>query len=95
MRDTDFSNMMAMWADADMRQNASLIELVAAAVLSKAKPPTGDEVVSVTIDEPALMAVARNLHFEARYKDGSMTIHMTRLEAKPRGSLISRMLGRK
>lgn len=96
MKDVEFANIMAMWADADTRQTASLVELVAAAVLSKATPPTGDEVVSVTIGEHDLMNVARDMHYEVRYgKDGTMTVFMTRLGIKPKTSLISRILGRK
>jgi hypothetical protein len=71
---------MATWADAEARSTATLVELVAAAVLSKTNPPEGTEVTSVEISKLDLEAVARDFRFDTTYDaEGNMRLFLTRV----------------
>lgn len=82
--DAGAMNLLAVMADAEARHTASLIEMVAAAVLLKTHPPArGDDVVSVTISKADIDEAIRQFHFEARYDEhGAMTLYLTPLGAE-------------
>lgn len=81
MKAGEFRQAMALYADADQRATAGLLEMVAAALLLKLNPPAReDDVVSVTLSPLDIEEVIRTHHFEARYtEDGTMTIFLTPL----------------
>lgn len=73
---------MAMYANADQRATAGLIEMLAAAILLKLSPPArGDDVVSVTISPQDLDETIRTHHFEVQYVGDEMTVFLTPLAA--------------
>ena len=80
MKTADFNAAMAMYADADRRATAGLIEMIAAAALLKLHPPArGDDVVTVTISPADIEEMIRTHHFEAEYRGDEMTIILTPL----------------
>jgi len=80
MTKSEYEAAMAMYAEADQRSTAGLIEFVTAAVLLKLNPPArGDGVVSVTISPADIEETLRTHHFESRYDGDEMTIFLTPL----------------
>ncbi len=80
MKRDQFEQALAMYADADQRATASMIENVAAIVLLKLNPPArGDDVVEVTISAEDISQMAQAYRYEARYDGGEMTIFLTPL----------------
>jgi hypothetical protein len=83
MKQSDFMEVMATWADAEARSTATLIELVTAACMSKLAPPEGEAVSQFTISQADLEAVVRDFHFETQYDEhGTMTMFLTRIARK-------------
>jgi hypothetical protein len=80
MTKADYEAAMAMYADADRRATAGLIEMLTAAVLLKLNPPVrGDDVVSVSVSPTDIEETLRTHHFESRYEGDEMTIFLTPL----------------
>lgn len=80
MKPSDFEAAMAMYADADQRSTANMVEMLAAAILHKLNPPArGDDVVSVTISPRDIEETIRTHHFEASYDGDEMTLFLTPL----------------
>lgn len=85
MKDAEFNNVMAMMADAESRRDALVIEMVAAAVLLKTKPPCeGEDPPTVTITPDDLSAIVRDFDMISHYDTGgAMTITLTPRAASP------------
>lgn len=81
MKREDFDAAMAMYAAADQRAAANLIELLTATLVCKLAPPAGTDVATVTISPPDIEEMLRTHHFEARYVEGEMTVFVTPLSA--------------
>lgn len=80
MNKQDFEAAMAMYAEADQRSTAGLIEMITAAVLLKLNPPArGDDVVEVTLSPRDIEDTIRTHRFEARYDGEEMTVYLTPL----------------
>jgi hypothetical protein len=80
MKTADFNAAMAMYADADRRATAGLIEMLTAAVLLKLNPPArGDDVVSVTVSQRDIEETIRTHHFDVEYRGDEMTVFLTPL----------------
>jgi hypothetical protein len=80
MTKDDFNAAMAMYADADRRATAGLIEMLTAVVLLKLNPPArADDVVSVSVSPAEIEAMLQTHHFESRYEGEEMTIFLTPL----------------
>jgi hypothetical protein len=80
MKAQDYQAALALYADADQRATAALIEIVAATVLRKVAEPQGEEVVRVTLSPADLEETAADFYFSANYTDeGEMDLHLTRL----------------
>jgi hypothetical protein len=80
MTKNDFDAAMAMYADADRRATAGLIEMLTAAVLLKLNPPArGDDVVSVTVSPADISEMVTTHHIESRYDGDEMTVFLTPL----------------
>jgi len=75
----DYYAALAMYASADQRSTANMIELIAATVLRKLVDPKGEAVASVSLSPDDLEATARSHYFEARYQGDTMTILMTEI----------------
>lgn len=83
MKAQDYQAAMALYAEADQRATAALIELVTATVLRKVSEPAGEEVVRVTLSPADLDETAADFYFSASYSpEGEMDIHLTRLVRK-------------
>lgn len=85
MRDSDFTEIMATWADGEARSTATLVEMLTAAVIVKIAPPSVDEVTSITIGQADLSEVLKDFHYETRYENGTMTLFLTRLATDGEG----------
>jgi hypothetical protein len=80
MTSKDFAATLAMYAQADQRATAGLIEMLTAAVLLKLNPPArGDDVVEVSIHPQDIADMVASHHFEAVYSGETMTIYLTPL----------------
>lgn len=79
MKADQFKDAMALYAEADQRATANLIELVTATVLRKLALPEDGKAVSVTFSPDDLSDTAADFYFEADYADEAMTITLTRL----------------
>jgi hypothetical protein len=80
MKTEDFNSAMELYADADRRATAGLIEMLTAAVLLKLTPPEKGKAVSVTVSPADLEDVVRTHHFETSYDtDGTMTLILTEI----------------
>lgn len=80
MTKDDYAAAMAMYADADRRATAGLIEMLTAAVLLKLNPPArADDVVSVSVSPADIESMLQSHHFESRYEGDEMTIFLTPL----------------
>lgn len=82
MTKPDYEAAMAMYADADRRATAGLIEMLTAAVLLKLNPPArADDVVSVSVTPEDISTMLATHHFESRYEGDEMTIFLTPLRS--------------
>lgn len=83
MKAQDYQAAMALYAEADQRATATLIELVAATILRKVSEPVGEEVVRVTLSPADLEETVADFYFSTTYSDdGEMNLHLTRLIRK-------------
>jgi hypothetical protein len=83
MTKDDFNAALAMYADADRRATAGLIEMLTAVVLLKLNPPArADDVVSVSVSPAEIEAMLQSHHFESRYEGDEMTIFLTPLRGE-------------
>lgn len=81
MRQSDFDAAMRMYAEADQRSTATLIELVAAAVLLKLSGiEKAGEVVSVSVSPADISNMMTTHHFDAQYAGEEMTVFLTPLK---------------
>lgn len=87
MTNKDFSAAMAMYAEADQRATAGLVEMLTAALLLKLSPPArGDDVVDVTLHPQDIADMMATHHFEAEYNGEAMTIYLTPLGSGKRAA---------
>jgi hypothetical protein len=81
VRQSDFDAAMRMYAEADQRSTATLIELVAAAVLLKLNPiDKAGDVVSVSISPGDISNMMTTHHFDVKYAGEEMTVFLTPLK---------------
>lgn len=79
MKDTEVANMLAMMGDAEARSTAALIEVIAAAVLVKLAPPSGNAVAELVIGQGDLSEVGTNFFWRTEYDEhGTMRLYVTR-----------------
>lgn len=82
MKAEDYRDALALYAEADQRATAQMIELVTAAVVLKLAPPAGEDVATVTLSAADLEAVAETHYIETSYDEAGMTLHLTALNPK-------------
>lgn len=83
MKAQDYQAALTLYAEADQRATAALIELVAATVLRKVSEPVGEEVVRVTFTPADLDETVADFYFSASYdEEGALDLHLTRLVRK-------------
>ncbi|HLP67788.1 MAG TPA: hypothetical protein VK181_09740 [Rhizobium sp.] len=83
MKAEQFQEAMALYAEADQRATASLIELVVATVLRKTAEPLDGETSHVSLSPADLEETAHDFLVDTSYTDeGEMSLHLTRLIRK-------------
>lgn len=80
MKTEQFQAAMALYAEADQRATAGLVELLTATILRKLQPPEGKAVAEVTVSQADFDETMRDYYVDSSYgADGDMTIFVTRL----------------
>lgn len=83
MKAQDYQAALTLYAEADQRATAALLELAAATVLRKITPPEGEAVVTVSLTPDDLEQTVADYLVDTHYgEDSEMTVFVTKLARK-------------